>query len=54
MLIFIMIILGMLNYYACITTCGMHGAHCVCCNGGYMTYSVPEIPEDTVDQIGEG
>ena len=51
-LVAIMIILGLLMYHACITSCGMHGVHCVCCKRGYARYPVAENPEEPVDQVG--
>ncbi len=47
-----MIILGLLMYHACITSCGMHGVHCVCCKRGYTRYPVGENPEELGDQVG--
>lgn len=44
LLVAIMIILGLLIYYACITNCGMHGVHCVCCKRRYVRYPAPENP----------
>jgi hypothetical protein len=48
----IMIIMGVLIYHACITTCGMHGVHCVCCKRGYSRYQVGGNPEEPEDQVG--
>jgi hypothetical protein len=52
-LVAIMIILGLLMYHACITSCGMHGVHCVCCKRGYTRYPVAGNPEEAGDQVGE-
>jgi hypothetical protein len=51
-LVAIMIILGLLMYHACITSCGMHGVHCVCCKRGYTRYPVAENPDEPGDQVG--
>jgi hypothetical protein len=39
-------------YHACITSCGMHGVHCVCCKRGYSRYPKGEDLETSEDQVG--